>query len=150
MRIPAILSTSTLVAVIGLVGCGSPATRSSEKFCGELRAHSNEIKSLPQKADEIPALITLYSKMDEVAPLDIQADWEALYGNLKTANTVNVADPASVAKANATALATQRSATALVTWAQQTCDLALGPVAGVPGGVPVDTTGVDATTTVPG
>ena len=145
MRIPVILSTTTLVAMIGLAGCGAAATRTSEKFCGELRAHASEIKSLPQKADQIPALITLYSKMDEVAPLDIQGDWEALYGNLKTAITVNVADPASVDKANATALATQRSATALVTWAQQTCGLALGPVAGVS----VDTSGVGATTTVP-
>ena len=64
MRIPVILSTTTLVAMIGLAGCGAAATRTSEKFCGELRAHSSEIKSLPQKSDQIPALITLYSKMD--------------------------------------------------------------------------------------
>ena len=134
MRFRVILTTSTLAAVIGLLGCGDSARRSAERFCGELIAHANEIKTPPKSAEEVPALITLYSKMGEVAPLDIEADWEKLYGNLKTANTVDVADPASTQQAADSAYATVRSATAVVTWAQQNCGLDLGPVGSVPGG----------------
>lgn len=137
MRFRVILTTSTLAAVVGLVGCGNAAQRSAERFCGELTAHANEIKTPPKSADEVPALITLYSKMGEVAPLDIEADWEKLYGNLKTANSVDVADPASKQRAADSAYATVRSATAVVTWAQQNCGLDLGPVGSVPGGAQV-------------
>ncbi|HEY4331519.1 MAG TPA: hypothetical protein VGM78_03075 [Ilumatobacteraceae bacterium] len=136
--------------MIGVAGCGDAAPRTAEAFCGELRAHTTEITALPQTAAEIPALITLYSKMDEVAPLTIQHSWEQLYGSLKTATTVNPADPASVQKAADAAYAAQPAATALVTWAQQTCGLTLGPVAGIPGGASVDTTPITTPPTVTG
>lgn len=134
-----------VVAVsLGLAACGEPATRSTSRFCGELQAHATEIQTVPAKADEIPALITLYSKMAEVAPLEIEGDWETVYGVLKTANTVNAADPASVQKAADVAYAANQAAVDVVDWAKANCAIDIGPVPIVPGGADVETT----TTTV--
>lgn len=139
MRLPA-LALATIIAVSASVSaCGDPTQRTSERFCGELQAHLNEIQTPPTKADEIPALITLFSKMGEVAPLDVERDWEAVYASLKTANTVNPNDAASVQKVAATVLATQHSSDAVISWAKTNCNLDIGQVA-VIDGPPVTTT----------
>ena len=133
-----------LVVTVGLASCGEAATRSTERFCGELTTHATEIQTVPTEVDAIPALITLYSKMAEVAPLEIQADWEKVYSVLKTANTINTADPASVQKAADTAYAADQAARNVVTWAKDNCGVDIGPVAIVPGGADV----VATTTTI--
>ena len=138
MRSLVVLSTTALA--IGLAftaGCGDAAPRSAERFCGELAAHVQEITTPPVKAETIPALITLFSKMGEVAPLEVEADWEAVYQSLKTAVTTNVSDPASVQLAADAAYASQKSAQKVAAWAQENCGIDLGPVASAPGGVDV-------------
>ncbi len=140
MRLRTLVTGSLLVAVIGLAACSNATERSSERFCGELTAHSEEIRNGPPAADDIPAFITLFSKMGEVAPLDVQADWEQVYGSLKTANTVNVADPASVQAVADSAYESQRSAENVVAWAASNCEIDLGPVGAVAGGAAVVTT----------
>jgi len=134
-----------LAVPIGLAACGQPATRSTSRFCGELTAHATEIQTPPSQPDEIPALITLYSKMAEVAPLEIEADWLTVYSVLKTANTINSADPASVQKAADAAYAADSAARNVSAWAKNNCNLDVGPVPIVSGGADIETT----TTTVP-
>ncbi|MCU1399578.1 MAG: hypothetical protein JWN62_2687 [Acidimicrobiales bacterium] len=150
MRSRAALSATALVVASGfgitMAGCGNAASRGTSQFCGELQAHAAQIQTPPEDADQIPALITLYSKMGEVAPLEIQGAWEKVYGILKTANTVNPSDPASVQAAADAAYGAQQSATDVVTWAHDNCAIELAPVAFVPGGADVETT----TTTAPG
>ena len=124
----AILASLITVAASTLSSCGSAPVRSAEKFCGELTAHKDDIRTLPDSSASITTLINLYSKMGEVAPLEVQADWDQLSTNLKTANTVDVKDPASVQAAADSAYATQRAAERLATWAQTTCGLDIGPV----------------------
>lgn len=135
----------TLGLVLG--SCGEATPRSAERFCGELQAHVAEIQTVPESADAIPAFITLFSKMGEVAPLDVQRDWETVYGSLKKAAAVNVDDPEALAEVNDSALQAQRSAQNVVTWAKSNCGLDLPPVAAVGGGAAViaaPTTVVDA------
>jgi hypothetical protein len=144
MRLSAVLPFTALAVSLGLTGCGDATPRSTSSFCGELQAHDNEIRTPPAKADEIPALITLYSKMGEVAPLEIEGDWEIVYGSLKTANTVDANNPASVQQVADTAYAAQQSATNVANWAKNNCNVDLGPIAIVPGGA-----GVAPPTTTP-
>jgi len=134
------LASALIVVVFGLAGCGEAATRSTSRFCGELEAHANEIQTPPAKVAEIPALITLYSKMGEVAPLEIEGDWETVYGVLKTANTVNGADPASVQKVADVTYAANQAAQNVVAWTSTNCGITLDPVGIVPGGADVVTT----------
>lgn len=137
MRLCVVLPSTALAIAIGFTGCGNATTRSTARFCGELQAHNNEIQTPPTKADEIPALITLYSKMGEVAPLEIQDDWEIVYSSLKTANAVDANDPASVQQVADAAYAAQQSATNVANWAKNNCNVDLGPIAIVPGGAGV-------------
>ena len=144
VRTGALLVVSALGG-LSLVACGDAPTRSSEKFCGELTAHQTEIHTPPESADAIPAFITLFSKMGEVAPLAVQKDWEAIYVSLKTANTVDVDDPASMQTVADSAYETQRSAENVVVWARANCGLELGPIGVVQGGADVATTTVPST-----
>ena len=146
----AIAASGAVLAGLVVAACGDAPTRSSERFCGELIAHQTEIQTEPESADAIPAFITLFSKMGEVAPLDVQVDWEAVYTNLKTANTVDVNDPESLQNVNDSAYASQRSYEAVVAWAQSTCGLTLGPAGIVPGGAAVVTTTIASETTISG
>jgi hypothetical protein len=143
MRSPALVTGSIVAAALSIAACGNAAERSSERFCGELAAHATEIQTKPETEKEIASFITLFSKMGEVAPLDVQTDWEAIYGILKTANTVDPNDPVSVQSVADTAFAAQRSAEKVVAWAKSNCNIDLGPVGTVSGGAPV------ATTTIP-
>ncbi len=99
---------------VAVVSCGKPPVRSSERFCGELAAHAAAIRTLPTSVAEIASLIQLYSKIGEVAPLDVEADWSQLVVNLKTADTVNPADPASVQNVANTAYESEQAAIAVV------------------------------------
>lgn len=144
----ALAASGTVLATLVAASCGDAPTRSAERFCGELTAHQTEIQTAPESADAIPAFITLFSKMGEVAPLDVQADWEAIYTSLKTANTVDVNDPASMQAVNDAAYAQARSYEAVAAWAQSTCNLPLGPVGIVPGGAAVVTTTSATETTI--
>ena len=124
------------IAAIGLgsllaAACGQPPERSAERFCGELVARKDDIRALPTTPDEVAALINLYSRMGEVAPLEVQQDWDDLSANLKTANTLKVGDAASLQKVADSAYATQRSAERVAAWALGTCGLDIGPVGGV-------------------
>lgn len=136
LRTSGLIATAVAVA-LGASACGEATVRSTARFCGELTAHANEIQTVPSKADEVPALITLYSKMGEVAPLEIEGDWEKVYGSLKTANTVT-AESASVKTATDSAYAASQSAVNVVTWAKANCNVDIGPVAIVPGGATIE------------
>ena len=148
MRLSALVPGTLVVTAFTIAGCGAATPRSSERFCGELTAHLDEINTGPPTADDIPAFITLFSKMGEVAPLDVQRDWEQIYASLKTANTVDVEDPASVQAVADSAYETQRSAENVAAWAMTNCGLDLGPVGAAGGGAEVivtTTTVIDTT-----
>ena len=113
-----------------MISCGNAPTRSAERFCGELTAHKADIRELPTSDTSIAQLITLYSQMGEVAPLDIQTHWDQLSTNLKTASTVDVKDPESVQAAADSAYATQKSAQSLAAWALTVCGLDVGAIGG--------------------
>jgi hypothetical protein len=133
MRTKCVLTNAALVSLLAVTAlasssCGNAPVRSAERFCGELTVHKNDIRTAPTSDETITKLITLYSTMGEVAPLDIQNDWDQLSTNLKTANTVNVKDPASVQKVADSAYAAQQAAERVAAWARTTCGLDIGPV----------------------
>ena len=126
-----IIATAISTVSLFAAACGQAPVRSAERFCGELVAHKEDIRALPTTPDEVAALINLYSRMGEVAPLEVQADWDDLSANLKTANTLKVGDAASLQQVADSAYATQRSAEKIAAWALSTCGLDIGPVGGV-------------------
>jgi hypothetical protein len=112
-----------------LTACGSGNPGDAERFCGEVQANTRGIvKPRVQSAEDIDALLTLYRDLGDLAPLSIDADWDALILNYETASTVVPTDPESVQRVAARAYATEQSAVAVHDWLLENCNVDIGPV----------------------
>ena len=119
------IKVCALVLLIGLAGCGDAPERSTGQFCRELQANAAQIQASPTGGSDNRALVALFSKMAEVAPLEIEGDWEAFYGSFKTA--IPAIDDGDVRPAiTADALsALRQSAASVAAWARINCGIAL-------------------------
>jgi hypothetical protein len=114
-----------------LLGCGGGGSAGdAERFCGEVKANTRTIvRPRLRTIADIDTLLALYRDLGELAPLAIDADWDALVLNYETASTVAPSDPESVQRAVARAYATERSAVAVHDWLIANCAVDIGPVA---------------------
>ena len=126
-------------AGLGASGCADAPLRTAEKFCGELTTNSAAMRTLPTTVGGSIGLIQLYSRMGEVAPLEVETNWSQIILALKTANEIDPNDPASAQNVADVAYRTEKPALAVAKWAQETCGIDLGSVGLVPQG-PVATT----------
>jgi hypothetical protein len=123
-----------LAAVAGaavLIGCGSgERSGDAERFCGEVKAHTRAIvRPRLRNVADVDALVALYRDLGDLAPLAIEADWDALTLNYETASTVVPGDPESMQRVAARAYATERSAVTVHDWLMANCAVDIGPVA---------------------
>jgi hypothetical protein len=118
-------------AVVLVLGCGGgDSAGDAERFCGEVQANTRAIvRPRLRTVEDIDTLLALYRELGELAPLAIDADWEALILNYETASTVAPTDPGSVQRVAARAYATERSAVAVHDWLLANCAVDIGPVA---------------------
>lgn len=126
------LFTPIVIALTALLlGCGGGGSAGdAERFCGEVQANTRAIvRPRLRTAADIDGLLTLYRELGELAPLAIDADWDALVLNYETASTVAPSDPDSVQRAVARAYATEQSAVAVHDWLIANCAVDIGPVA---------------------
>jgi hypothetical protein len=119
------------VAAALLIGCSSGGqSGDAERFCGEVKAHTRAIvRPRLRNAADIDAMLTLYRDLGDLAPLAIEADWDALTLNYETASTVVPGDPDSMQRVAARAYATEQSAVAVHDWLMANCAVDIGPVA---------------------
>jgi hypothetical protein len=122
---------AAVAAAAALAGCGSgERSGSAERFCGEVKAHTRAIvRPRMRSATDVEALLTLYRDLGNIAPLGIEADWDALTLNYETASTVVPGDPESMQRVAARAYATEQSAVAVHDWLIANCAVDIGPVA---------------------
>ncbi len=122
---------AAVAAAALLIGCGSgERSGDSERFCGEVKAHTRAIvRPRLRNVADVDALLALYRDLGELAPLAIEADWDALTLNYETASTVVPGDPDSMQRVAARAYATERSAVAVHDWLVTNCAVDIGPVA---------------------
>ena len=111
--------------------CGDDGPGDTARFCTEVQDHTAELTTSPATADDIEGYLDLYRDIGDVAPLAIEAHWQAIVLNLETANTVDMADPESVQRALAQAYATERSAVAVKAFLLANCNVDIGPIATV-------------------
>jgi hypothetical protein len=135
---PFVASLAVATAVL-LTACGSGSSAGdAERFCGEVKDNTQAIvKPRLKTAEDVDTLLALYRDLGDLAPLAIDADWDALVLNYETASTVEPTDPESVQRVAARAYATEESAVAVHDWLLTNCAVDLGPVATlVPHGPP--------------
>ena len=106
--------------LIALSACSTPA-RTATNFCRQLEHELPEIAQPTATPAEVEALVGSYERLNKVAPLTIEEDWQALLNLVKAAAEVDATDPASVQAVADLAYATQRSATASAKWVTETC-----------------------------
>jgi len=131
VRPPIRSAVAAVAAAALLVGCGSgERSGDAERFCGEVKAHTRAIvRPRVRNAADVDALLVLYRDLGDLAPLAIEADWNALTLNYETASTVVPGDPESMQRVAARAYATERSAVAVHDWLMANCAVDIGPVA---------------------
>lgn len=107
-------------AAAALAACDDDGgTGDSERFCGEVQEHFDELRSVPQTQDEVDELISLWTEVGESAPLAIEQDWDAVTLSLETAT-----DYADQQDALARIFATERSHVAIAGWLDANCAIA--------------------------
>ena len=84
-----------IATVLGLTGCAE-TPRTATNFCRVLADRIDEVTEPPTDNAAVDRLIEHYSRLAEVAPLEVEDDIVALRDLFIAASQVNVNDPASV------------------------------------------------------
>ena len=131
--------------LIGLLGCASPE-RTATNFCRQLALEMPGIAEQPATPEMIKSTVEHYKNLQKVAPLQVEADWDALTLLMEKASKIKASDPASVQEVVDLSYASEKNAVAASTWVLATCgvDISTGlPVGSFSSETP------DVTTTLP-
>ena len=128
-----VLAGAGVLVPLGVLAtsCGDDGPGDTARFCTAVQEHAAELTTRPATEEDIAGFIDLYRDIEDVAPLAIEAHWQALVLNYETASTVDMADPESVQRALAQAYATERSAVAVKSFLLANCNVDIGPIATV-------------------
>ena len=122
------------LSLIGLLGCASPE-RTATNFCRQLALEMPGIAEQPATPEMIKSTVKRYKNLQKVAPLQVEADWDALTLLMEKASQIKASDPASVQEVVDLSYASEKSAAAASTWVLATCgvDISTGlPVVQAP------------------
>ena len=137
------------LSLIGLLGCASPE-RTATNFCRQLALEMPGIAEQPATPEMIKSTVKHYKNLQKVAPLQVEADWDALTLLMEKASKIDASDPVSVQEVVDLSYATEKNAVGASTWVLATCgvDISTGLPSGSFSEAPeVPTT--DVTTTLP-
>ena len=140
--------------LIGLLGCASPE-RTATNFCRQLALEMPGIAEQPATPEMIKSTVEHYKNLQKVAPLQVEADWDALTLLMEKASKIKASDPASVQEVVDLSYASEKNAAAAAAWVLATCgvDISTGlsvVQAPAPTDVPAsDVTTIDVATTLP-
>jgi hypothetical protein len=120
-----VVSASVCVAIIS--ACSSPA-RTATNFCRQLANELPEIADLPATDEQISDAVKRYERLLEVAPLEIEREFESLTALMRAARDVDAADIESVQALVELTYSSEKDALASSAWVLATCgvDLSLG------------------------
>jgi hypothetical protein len=135
--------------LIGLLGCASPE-RTATNFCRQLALEMPGIAEQPATPEMIKSTVKHYKNLQKVAPLQVEADWDALTLLMEKASKIKASDPASVQEVVDLSYASEKNAVAASTWVLATCGVDIST--GLPVGsftVTPEVTTTDTATTLP-
>ena len=137
------------LSLIGLLGCASPE-RTATNFCRQLALEMPGIAEQPATPEMIKSTVKHYKNLQKVAPLQVEADWDALTLLMEKASKIKASDPASVQEVVELSYASEKNAAAAAAWVLATCgvDISTGLPDGSFSEAPEVAT-TDVTTTLP-
>ena len=142
------------LSLIGLLGCASPE-RTATNFCRQLALEMPGIAEQPATPEMIKSTVKHYKNLQKVAPLQVEADWDALTLLMEKASKIKASDPASVQEVVDLSYASEKSAAAASTWVLATCGvdistgLSVGSFSVAPEVATTDAPTIDVATTLP-
>ena len=142
------------LSLIGLLGCASPE-RTATNFCRQLALEMPGIAEQPATPEMIKSTVKHYKNLQKVAPLQVEADWDALTLLMEKASKIKASDPASVQEVVDLSYASEKNAAAAAAWVLATCGvdistgLSVGSFSVAPEVATTDAPAIDVTTTLP-
>ena len=119
--------TICVISAVSLTACAE-TPRTSTNFCRQLAKEMPGIAVMPATVEEVNASVGHFTRLQKVAPLEVQEDWDALTELMIAASKVKAEDPESVQQVADMAYATEANAQAASQWVKNTCgvDISLG------------------------
>lgn len=102
--------------------------RTGTNFCRQLAKEMPGISVMPATVEEVNAAVGHFTRLQKVAPLEVQQDWNALTELMIAASKVKADDAESVQQVADLAYATEANANSASEWVKATCgvDISLG------------------------
>lgn len=102
--------------------------RTGTNFCRQLAKEMPGISVMPTTVEEVNAAVGHFTRLQKVAPLEVQQDWNALTELMIAASKVKADDAESVQQVADLAYATEANANTASEWVKATCgvDISLG------------------------
>ena len=115
------------ITVVSLTSCAQ-TPRTGTNFCRQLAKEMPGIAVMPATVEEVNASVGHFTRLQKVAPLEVQEDWDALTELMIAASKVKAEDAQSVQQVADLAYATEANAQAASQWVKATCgvDISLG------------------------
>ena len=117
----------TLIALISITAC-SETPRTGTNFCRQLAKEMPGIAVMPATVEEVNAAVGHFTRLQKVAPLDVQEDWDALTELMIAASKVKAEDAESVQQVADLAYASEANSKSASDWVKATggVDISLG------------------------
>ncbi|MEY2885754.1 MAG: hypothetical protein RJB40_609 [Actinomycetota bacterium] len=121
------LTPLLFIALVTVTACAE-TPRTGTNFCRQLAKEMPGISVMPATVEEVNAAVGHFTRLQKVAPLEVQQDWDALTELMIAASKVKADDAESVQKVADLAYATEANANAASEWVKATCgvDISLG------------------------
>jgi hypothetical protein len=115
------------IALITISACAE-TPRTGTNFCRQLAKEMPGIAVMPATVEEVNAAVGHFTRLQKVAPLEVQQDWDVLTELMIAASKVKADDAESVQKVADLAYTSEASSLAASEWVKATCgvDISLG------------------------
>ena len=116
------------VALVGVAGCTRGHTNDASAYCEELKTAGDALAADIGNTLDIAPRVSLYERLRDISPLEVEEDWQAVIDLVNAAATVDLTDQVAVVAVQDQAFATARSAQAIVDEARALCGIELPAV----------------------
>ena len=115
------------IASVMLTAC-SETPRTGTNFCRQLAKEMPGIAVMPATVAEVNAAVGHFTRLQKVAPLEVQQDWDVLTELMIAASKVKAEDAESVQQVADLAYASEANSKSASDWVKATCgvDISLG------------------------
>ena len=115
------------LGLLAVTACAE-TPRTGTNFCRQLAKEMPGISVMPATVEEVNAAVGHFTRLQKVAPLEVQQDWNALTELMIAASKVKADDAESVQQVADLAYATEANANTASEWVKATfgVDISLG------------------------